>query len=1033
MIGNKFFHSLVILLTASLFLKGQAGGFLSGGVYDRSGSALPDAEVRIQNEATGARQKIECDAAGKYVSTPLAPGRYRMTVRRPGFRTVAKSGVSVQPGKTHSMDFLLDILPLQQEITVEANHDSNDPNANGLTVSRGSPQSTLPVNGRDLQALYPLMPGAIVTPAPTSDGGQLSVTGQRPTTNSYRIDGISGNAGIGIVSSVGPFPGATLPGMTTIGSTQSLASREETQRVELKPLNFAAERGERPGAQIDIETRAGSNEFHGSALGYLRPGFLNSRDWFAQSYSMTLPKPLLRGWAGSLGGPVVPNRTFFFATVEQTSVRDTTLHLLPTPSLAARASVSNAYKPFLDAFPAPFGPALNTTEALGASTLRKDGRVFSNSLRLDQMLGSKLQMFARYTDAPSSSVTTDLGSAIARFRWRSGTIGWNLALGQVTQQFRANFSQVSAESEHVTGATEDQPAIEAIKRAFYASTLASTPSSTSPVYYYSWFTQLTALSIAGVGQVISGPSGVGKQTQWEGTYNISVPRGRHEFRAGTDYINLRPSPGFYNGALSLVARSTGALLAGNPFTVTVVSPALPYSSVGLQTISTFVQDTLRLSDRLTVMYGLRQEITPFPSKALNSYSGNFPYAGCWEGPGTPPVPLGQPIPPSHMYWRTNYAQLAPRLGIAHHWKNPNLILRAGAGTFYDTGFASAINAGKANALGDWQFFPLQGAALLSPNISEAPVLHIPRVWEWRTSLEKPVRSHAVLSLSYVGSAGRSLLRQEASLVPQTSLLQAKYFTNGGRSDYESLQAQFAGHLTPHLYTLISYTWGHSIDTGSRDNTVFLTYPGYRNALDRGSSDFDIRHTLTASLQYRLPAPASNHSLHPLLNNWIVGATLQARTGFPFDVTTIDRSVGLGFDNTGRPDLIVGVPLWIANDKVPGGRQLNPAAFRTPTNAVSGTLGRNVLTGPGLFQIDANIRRQWRLCRGSLLEATVAAFNAPNRVSFANPVSYTGSALFGQPVSMTNFMLGSGTPTTGQTPLFQAGGARTVELSLKLSF
>ena len=165
----------------------------------------------------------------------------------------------------------------------------------------------------------------------------------------------------------------------------------------------------------------------------------------------------------------------------------------------------------------------------------------------------------------------------------------------------------------------------------------------------------------------------------------------------------------------------------------------------------------------------------------------------------------------------------------------------------------------------------------------------------------------------------------------------------------------------------------------------------------------------------------------------MGATLAARTGFPFDVTTIDRSVGLGFDNTGRPDLVGGVPLWINSSAGPGGRQLNPAAFRTPTHAVSGTLGRNILTGPGLFQIDATLHRQWRLYRGSLLEATVSAFNVPNHASFANPISYTGSALFGQPVSMANFMLGSGTPTTGQTPLFQAGGARTVELSLKISF
>ncbi len=1023
-----FAHACITLLVAPLFLQGQTGGFLHGEVHDRSGFVLPGAEVRIQNEATGARQKIESDAEGKYDSAPLAPGLYRITVRRSGFRTVAQSGISVQPGRTRALDFLLDILPMQQEVTVEAHRDSSDPNAGGLTVSRTSPQSTLPVNGRDLQALYPLLPGAITTPAPTSDGGQLSVTGQRPTMNSYRIDGISGNTSIGIVSSVGPFPGATLPGMTTIGSTQSLASREETQRVDLKPFNFAAERGERPGAQIDVETRSGSNELHGSALGYLRPGLLNSDNWFAQNYSLNIAKPSLRGWAGSLGGPVIPNRTFFFGTLEQTSVRDSALHLLPTPSLIARASASSAYQPFLNAFPAPFGPALNSTEALGAGTLRKDGWVSSTSLRLDQTIGSKLQAFARAAYVPSSSVTTDLGSSIARFRWFSGTVGFNLALGSVIQQFRANFSQVSAQSDHVTGATEDQPGIAAIKRDFYTTLYTS---SYSP-YYYVPYASLTALSLAGVGQIVSGPSGLGRQAQWEGTYNMSLLKGRHEFRVGVDYSNLHPSPGFSNEALSLVAQSTAALLAGNPLTVTLNAPALPYTSIGIQTISTFVQDTFHVADNLTVLYGMRQEITPFASRAINPFEGYFPYAGYWSGPGFVQTLVGQPVPPSPISWATKYTQLAPRLGIAYHWKAPDLILRVGAGTFYDTGFSSAINAGRANALGSWQFFPLGGAATLPTGVPEAPTLNIPRVLEWRTSLEKTIRSHSALSLSYIGSAGRSLLRQEASLDPQTSLLRQVYFTNNSRSDYQALQAQFTGNLTPHLYTLISYTWGHSLDTGSRDNTVFLTYPGYRDAVDRGSSNFDIRHALTVSLQYRLPAPNTNRFLHALLHNWIAGATLQARTGFPFDVTTIDRSIGLGFDNTGRPDLVPGVPLWLANSAVPGGRQLNPAAFRTPAHAVSGTLGRNVLTGPGLFQIDATLHRQWRLSHG-LLEANLAAFNLPNRATFANPLSYTGSALFGQSVSMANFMLGSGTPTTGQIPLFQAGGARTVEVGLKISF
>jgi hypothetical protein len=112
--------------------------------------------------------------------------------------------------------------------------------------------------------------------------------------------------------------------------------------------------------------------------------------------------------------------------------------------------------------------------------------------------------------------------------------------------------------------------------------------------------------------------------------------------------------------------------------------------------------------------------------------------------------------------------------------------------------------------------------------------------------------------------------------------------------------------------------------------------------------------------------------------------------------------------------------------------LNPAAFQTPAAGSNGTLGRNVLTGPGLLQLDASLRRQ-RLYRGSSVEAIASAFNLPNHPAFSNPVGYLGSALFGQSNSMTNLMLGSGSPTTGLMPLFQSGGPRTIELSLRFSF
>ena len=153
----------------------------------------------------------------------------------------------------------MDLLPLQQEVTVESSSDANDPAASGVSVSRHSKENTFPSNGRDLHAYYAIVPGATLTPASTSDGGQFTVNGQRPNTNTVRVDGINANTGIGVSALPGTYSGSSLPGMTAIGSTQSVAAKEEIERTEFRSPNFSPESGERPGAEILIATRSGSN------------------------------------------------------------------------------------------------------------------------------------------------------------------------------------------------------------------------------------------------------------------------------------------------------------------------------------------------------------------------------------------------------------------------------------------------------------------------------------------------------------------------------------------------------------------------------------------------------------------------------------------------------------------------------------------------------------------------------------------------------------------------------------------------------
>ncbi len=996
---------LLLLVVLATSLHAQQGGYIAGEVHDRSDGIVVAAEVRVQSQETGARRMIYSDASGHYASSELAPGSYKITVRRDGFRSLSRADVSVIASKVVRVDFVIEVLPLQQEVTVSAAQSDVDPTASGLTLRRDAPTASLPENGRDIHALFALMPGATVTPASISAGGQFTVSGQRPNANSFWVDGVSGNVGMGIVSVPGALSAGDLPAMTTIGGTQSLASQEETERVELRAADFSADFGDRPGAQISIETRSGTNDFHGSVFGYIRPHTLDSLDWFARGAGLNLPSAFLNGFGGGFGGPLRRNRTYFFIAFEKTEVRDSALQVISVPSLGLREK-TGPYQVLFDAFPQPQGGRLlNANESLGYSPLQKDATVTNRSLRLDQAIGGHGQLFARYSDVPSSSSNFDLGTAYSAFHWASATVGLNLANGKTTQELRFNYSKVAANSQP---GPADTPGGDTINQA-----LANlTPG-------------VTRVAIEGVGQTIVGttPAQAG-ENQFAGNYGIARHGPKHELRAGFAYevLDLQGSslPLPSGNSISIVAPGIEALLAGNPLGLTFSSGAGPDTT--FQRCSGFAQDTVRMTDRLDLLMGLRWEVTEPDSQW--AVPGNF-VAGYWNGVGSAPVQLRYPYPIIESSWPSHWGQVAPRLGVAYHLRSPNIVLRAGAGLFYDTGLGSIIS--NTNPLNIWQYLP-NTSAPVSPSIPNStavgPILSLPRVWEWKASLEKSLWEESIFSVSYSGSTGHKLLRDEATIDPSSGILESIEFTTRGTSNYNALLANFRANVTPNLFALLSYTWGHSIDTGSSDTAALLA-DGPSN---KGTSSFDVRQVFAASLSYRTPS-----SLGRLLGGWTVSGTSFARTGFPFNVTTIDESIGLGFENRERANLVPGQPIWTGDGSVPGGRELNPAAFQVPAMGEQGTLGRNVLTGAGFFQIDASLRRQLRLYRGIRAEAFVSAFNVLNHPAFANPVSYLGSLLFGQPTSMMNLMLGSGSPTTGLTPLFQAGGPRTIELSVRFSF
>jgi len=312
-------------------------------------------------------------------------------------------------------------------------------------------------------------------------------------------------------------------------------------------------------------------------------------------------------------------------------------------------------------------------------------------------------------------------------------------------------------------------------------------------------------------------------------------------------------------------------------------------------------------------------------------------------------------------------------------------------------------------------------------------MHLPRSWQWKTSLEKSVGPAGVASLSYTGSAGSHLLGSEAYVDPSTGVLDRLITLTQNASNYQALQMRFTGSPIANVYASVAYTWSHSLDNGSEDSDIFLIHPGYQLNEAWASSSFDVRNVLTAAVSYRVPRIASSRSLPDWLAGWTVSGILRARSGFPINITDAEQALGEGFENAGRPDLVPGQPIWISDPLLPGGRRLNPAAFSVPPAGQQGSLGRNVIYGNGLTQLDASLRRSFAVFRGIGLEVGINIFNVLNHPAFADPVAFLSSPWFGQSTSMQNLMLGSGTPNTGMPPLFQTGGSRSGELTLRLSF
>ncbi len=316
-----------------------------------------------------------------------------------------------------------------------------------------------------------------------------------------------------------------------------------------------------------------------------------------------------------------------------------------------------------------------------------------------------------------------------------------------------------------------------------------------------------------------------------------------------------------------------------------------------------------------------------------------------------------------------------------------------------------------------------------------PHLKLPRTYQWNVAVEQSIGNNQSISTTYVGSIGRQLLRVTNLFNVNPNFEFIALTDNSATSDYNALQVKFQRRLSRGLQTLASYSWSHSIDIASTDAIATnINTPGQiaDPRVDRGNSNFDIRHAVTAGVTYELPSLESRKTVKAIMSGWSIDSFFFARSAPPVNI------VGSSFFASGtqlapRPNINPGVPLEIFGSQFPGGKILNRAAFSSAPAGTQGNLGRNVLRGFGAWQADVGVQRQFQLTERVGLRFRVEFFNIFNHPNFGSPTNVLTSPLFGRSTQTLANSLGSGGANGGFNPLYQIGGPRSIQFALKLQF
>ncbi len=1095
-------YSAAIFFVLSLrFCHAQGlNGTIVGTLTDQAGASVPNTAITLSNDATGFRREAVSNANGQYVAYSLPTGVYTLTVAQPGFETLIRKGVEVTAAATVTVDLRLALGDVKQTLEVNAVAPLvQDQSATVSSLITNRQILEMPLNGRTFTSLILLSPGAYagsannLTTSPYAMRGStnISVNGSSPQNNSYLIDGIF-NRNLWL---------STLIMVPTVDSIQEF---------RVLTSNYSAEYGNAAGAITVVQTKSGTNAYHGSAYEFLRNSKLDANTFFNNRQGVAKPGFRRNEFGGTVGGPIRKDKTFFFADYQGIRLRQpqSITSTIPTVALRDMFTTGNfnalgtaIYDP-ITLQRGPNGNLIRSQFAgnripltrldpaavrlinllpLPTSNRSTQNFVFNPSLaqdtdqfdvRVDQNLGLGDHLFGKYSFDNSNLTSPGLlpspaspGVAIGPYVSADGAATAS-AVPLRNQSGTFNYTHVfgpATVNEARVGVVRWNQRIEPLGNSFNTATELGIPG----ININNQSGGLPAFSITGY-QVIGDNSTfpeTSQSTSFQYEDVLTLTRGSHTLKAGGYFIRHRfnifsafPTRGQFgfNGQFTRQIGSSSAQTALADFALGATSSVtrnVLTGPVGLRfsNVAGFIDDSWRINNRLTWNFGLRYELLTPPYEVNDRWS-NFNLS-------TAQLVIAGRNGNGRRLRNVDTNNFAPRMGITYALTSDRkTIFRSGFGISYvEAGqgggqlyknlpfYFSQVVATDQNGtppvlISDGLPIPVAP----SPDDSQALSGGNPNAWDfdlqstrvtqWSAGIERQLASTLLLDVAYVGTRTAGLISSynfnqsfpgpgaqgpRRPFYPiNPDVTNVSYRTNYAGAKYHSLQVKVEKRYSAGLTGTIAYTYSKYMANGGNINGGGNGPPQNARCFscEWGSMPEDLRHIVVVNHVYELPfGPQRKYLtrgwLSHLAGNWNVTGIWTMTTGDHF-TPTLGTSVSNSAGGSGdRPDRIDDGNMPVDQRSIDN--WFNLAAFRSAAQYTFGNAGRGILVGPGNFNVDLGVHRNFSIRERFRLTYRWEMFNAFNRANFNDPNAVIGSVQAGQ--------------ISGTAP------ARTMQMALKLIF